>query len=1135
MNRVLKLALVSSGLYSLYALTMWYSIGALSSGTRAKWISFAIVAVLGAIVAAVIVWYLARRVPSPPMDDELDRLFAAARDCLAGAPATRGKTVGTLPAVILLGPSGSAKTTAVTRSSLDSALLAGHVRRGDEAAPPPTAIANVWYTDRALILEAGGALLADKERWPRFVRRLLPARGLGALFKGKQAPRVAVVCLSSEDLVQAHAKDALAATVLPLQAALSHLASELGVRLPVYVLFTKADKIAGFMGTVSGLTRDEVRDVLGTTLPMELSEPAGSYAERQSQRLTQHFTRLYTSLALDRLRVLARAVDSEQRALAYEFARELRKLAPAATQFLVDLCRPNPLRPSPFLRGFYFVGVRPIVDEGAGEPMAAPSALAPAGATMVLAGPVAAAVRAPAMFSGSGARRKPQWVFLDRVFSDVILADRAALGLTTEGARVDVLRRSVFAVAAVAALVPAIGSTVSFASNRALRNRVANAMSAVAPLALLPGEQPSLATLSRLDTLRETLVLLDSYEEAGPPLFLRWGLYNGWRLLAPARRAYFDAFDRVLFSQTRAGMRMLRPEEPERTVREPGSTVVVTPVRRRTAALRSDFSSAAVSVPLTAAWHTGRVVGRPESDLASAQFIYYAATLSRLKPYALKSDPRIVEVARSFLNQFASSQRIYKVMVDEASRSSSAVSFNRDYPGSADYVRDAYIVPGAYTNNGWTKMQRELASITKYTTAAQWVTGERRLSRPEQDSLAVEVKQRYVADYIAHWREYLRAATVLTGGSLPDQGRRIQALAAAGSPLLRLLAVASKHTAVDTVLIGPKFQPAQAVVPANAGDKLFQPSNQPYMQALLKLGASLTNATDTKGVEDARSALTEVLVAAGQLGQSFAGDAGVASAVKALLDRPTAGVSSLVESKGRVAGSVVDFCKTFEDFASRYPVGSDTNELSIVEFSSVFGSGGAVAKLQNQLTGSVVRQGRDFVRAPDASLHVSDRFLKFFSQLVKVRETLYGSGRADPALTVNLRGEATRDVPLVTLSVDDQTYRWSVSDAGSRAVTWRGASAKHSGLHSDAGSASQSGVDIVWPPRRPGRAAAASPWALLQLFQRHDHYERGATADTYSWDVGGGSVAVLHVDSGREFVSRELFAGLQQCPPLSDR
>src|SRR5439155_8652432 len=144
--------------------------------------------------------------------------------------------------------------------------------------------------------------------------------------------------------------------------------------------------------------------------------------ERQSQRLTQHFTRLYTSLALDRLRVLARAVDSEQRALAYEFARELRKLAPAATQFLVDLCRPNPLRPSPFLRGFYFVGVRPIVDEGAGEPMAAPSALAPAGATMVLAGPVAAAVRAPAMFSGSGARRKPQWVFLDRVFSDVILA-----------------------------------------------------------------------------------------------------------------------------------------------------------------------------------------------------------------------------------------------------------------------------------------------------------------------------------------------------------------------------------------------------------------------------------------------------------------------------------------------------------------------------------------------------------------------------------------------------------------------------------------------------------------------------------------------------------------------------------------
>ena len=46
---------------------------------------------------------------------------------------------------------------------------------------------------------------------------------------------------------------------------------------------------------------------------------------------------------------------------AYEFPREFRKLRTPLVQFLVELCRPSQLRPvSPFLRGFYFSGVRPV-------------------------------------------------------------------------------------------------------------------------------------------------------------------------------------------------------------------------------------------------------------------------------------------------------------------------------------------------------------------------------------------------------------------------------------------------------------------------------------------------------------------------------------------------------------------------------------------------------------------------------------------------------------------------------------------------------------------------------------------------------------------------------------------------------
>jgi hypothetical protein len=50
----------------------------------------------------------------------------------------------------------------------------------------------------------------------------------------------------------------------------------------------------------------------------------------------------------------------------YELPREFRKLRNAAVRLLVDLGRPSQLRVNPFLRGFYFSGVRPVVVNGIG-------------------------------------------------------------------------------------------------------------------------------------------------------------------------------------------------------------------------------------------------------------------------------------------------------------------------------------------------------------------------------------------------------------------------------------------------------------------------------------------------------------------------------------------------------------------------------------------------------------------------------------------------------------------------------------------------------------------------------------------------------------------------------------------------
>src|SRR5881227_2224866 len=101
----------------------------------------------------------------------------------------------------------------------------------------------------------------------------------------------------------------------------------------------------------------------------------------------------------------------------YEFPREFRKL-----------------RASPFLRGFYFSGVRPIqVQETA--PAAAPQPQQPqsepgGGATkMFRVGFQAEQKAAQAVaggWGGTATRKVAQWLFLGHLFHDVILADHVS-------------------------------------------------------------------------------------------------------------------------------------------------------------------------------------------------------------------------------------------------------------------------------------------------------------------------------------------------------------------------------------------------------------------------------------------------------------------------------------------------------------------------------------------------------------------------------------------------------------------------------------------------------------------------------------------------------------------------------------
>ena len=398
-------------------------------------------------------------------EKEIEVFIRDAETRLAASNVAKDTKLAQLPVFFLIGESGAAKTSIFVQSGIEPDLLAGQVYqdKGIVATRP----VNFWLAQKSVFVEAGGRLLGDTGRWTTLIKRLHSKRGFR--FRRRPAsPRAAIVFVDGETFLKPNADEALAVTARNLHTRLGEISQVLGIRLPVYVLFSKLDQMGYFTDYVSNLADEEVTQVLGVTLPLrEDREQGGVYAEEESRRLTGAFDALVSALCDKRLLYLAREHDAGKLPAVYEFPREFRKLRTSVVRFLVDLGRPSQLRANPFLRGFYFSGVRPIsVKDNAPAGRAEKDIKRPISGFF---GSTSLARRDdPLAAEPTGrTRRVPQWLFLGHLFSDVILRDRAALGASGHSLRTELFRRAMAIAGAVFCLMLSNGLTVSFFRNRA--------------------------------------------------------------------------------------------------------------------------------------------------------------------------------------------------------------------------------------------------------------------------------------------------------------------------------------------------------------------------------------------------------------------------------------------------------------------------------------------------------------------------------------------------------------------------------------------------------------------------------------------------------------------------------------------
>jgi len=1122
MSRRAKIWLIASAIVLVFVIVVWFVGAALHLASPDIWVFRAGLWVLGAVAAGFVVWYLLRQLapqtaPGTRTDD-IDAAMNAARAQLAAARAG-GKGAGSLARsrmVILLGAEGSAKTTTIVRSGLEPELMAGGVSRDDTVAP--TKGVNVWYARDTVFVEAGGPLAADPGRFARLIRHVQPRRLAAVFGGGAQAPRLAMVCVSCDHLVQPGASEQAVALGRMLRDRLSELSRGLGIRLPVYVLFTKADRIAYFADYVRNFSNDEAREVVGVTLPADVGA-VGLYADRQSKRIADSFQRLFVSLADKRLQVLGREAAVEPKPGAYEFPRELRKTGGVITQFLVELCRPSQLQVSPFLRGYYFAGVRPVFINDA-APAAAAAAMQSRGearsATAVFRAELMAA-QTRAVAPAAATRKVPQWVFLGRLFTDVVLGDRAAMNVTRGGARVNTLRRVALGLATAAGVVLALGFTVSWSGNRKLAGDTAAETRAAMGLAPTGTSAPPVEALHRLDTLRTQLQMLRDYERNGAPARLRWGLYTGGALLPDARRAYFASYDKLLFEDTRGALvSALRAVPPApRPTDDYGSTYRVLKAYLITTTNPERSTEDFLAPVLLTQWTGVRAPDTAQSLLAQRQFAFYARELPLGDPFSVPADSALVGRARSFLRQFTGIEPIYQAMLAEADSGHAAIQFNKMVPGSAAYVVDRVTVRGAFTKPGYTAMQKALGSADRFFQGERWVLGDEPPSQVDKTKALADLRARYESDYIAAWRDYLQGASVTRYGNVSDAAAKLAQLSGNQSPLLSLISIASQNTNADTA-IGNAFQPAHVVVPPGQTDKLIGQSVQAYMSALLTLQGSLGQvATAPPGQSEGAiaNATQNANAARGEaqkLAQGFVvgREPTVATAVQRLLTEPLASIDPYLRNygAGQLNGKGQSFCAKTAALFAKYPFNDHSPiQASLDEVAAVFkpGTGSLWTYYNDALQNVLQAQGSTFAPKSGGTLSVNPEFLSFFNRAVQFSAAMFPAGSNEARLTLNLTNYLMPQSGRLRVVGDGLTVDYAAA-VKPHQFTWTFQPSSEATIAVEQG-------NNIWT----NVASFHGTWAVFQLFGAAASWEPTATDYRAEWSIPGNTAgAKVGLDVG---------------------
>ncbi len=251
-----------------------------------------------------------------------------------------GNPLYVLPWYMVIGESGSGKTTAITSARLSSPFAEVSRTSGLSG----TKNCDWWFFEQAIILDTAGRYAIpidegrDKEEWQKFLALLIR-------YRRKEPIHGLIITIAADKLLEGHVEE-LEEDGKQIRRRIDELMRVLGTKFPVYVLVTKCDLVQGMTQFCDQLPEKSLDQPMGF-INQDLKTDVALFQEQAFQAIGER---------LRNLRILmlhqpgAKGVDP---ALLL-FPEEFENLKRGLQAFMNGAFKENPYQETPILRGLFF-------------------------------------------------------------------------------------------------------------------------------------------------------------------------------------------------------------------------------------------------------------------------------------------------------------------------------------------------------------------------------------------------------------------------------------------------------------------------------------------------------------------------------------------------------------------------------------------------------------------------------------------------------------------------------------------------------------------------------------------------------------------------------------------------------------